>query len=116
MDDKVNELLKLKKQIGEARYELHHDPEDCFGGRGNNFGEGFVESLEDKYAEILKSLSPRESRDFGRAIGLVQHEPAESCQVCYPNAIAEDHYHEGHRIEKCKVCGKYQKICSPHQH
>ena len=48
-DEKLDaEAEELRRTIPQMKAELRHDPEGCFGGRGNNFGYEIVKETEDR--------------------------------------------------------------------
>jgi hypothetical protein len=47
------EAQELVETIRDARYQLKHDPEGCFGGRGNNFGYAYLEDLEARQGYLM---------------------------------------------------------------
>jgi len=54
IEENLLAAISARKSSACARYELKHEPEDCFGGRGNNIGQGIVEDLELTYADFLQ--------------------------------------------------------------
>jgi len=43
-----SEAADLRERLPRMKAELRHDPEGCFGGRGNNFGHRMVEEAENR--------------------------------------------------------------------
>ena len=51
-------------RVGQMRYEIRHDPEGCFGGRGNNIGSVMLESAEFELAELNEAGYSKGTRRF----------------------------------------------------
>lgn len=47
------EAEQLRRTIPGMRAELRRDPEGCFGGRGNNFGEAIVAEAENRLGWLM---------------------------------------------------------------
>lgn len=64
-DEKLDaEARQLRKEIPEDRYELKHDPEGCFGGRGNNFGYDYLMQKEYRAAHLANAGYHTQTADF----------------------------------------------------
>lgn len=80
MEKNLLASISARKSAASARYELKHEPEDCFGGRGNNAGQAIVEDLELTYDEFLQrgySVWPEivgQKKINGRSVNVFQYQ------------------------------------------
>jgi len=58
--DLIDKAYDLRIRAEKAQRELDRDPEGAFGGRGNNFGDSYVERLDSEYSEAAKLLNSDE--------------------------------------------------------
>ena len=62
--EKMIAFEEMAKHVAERRHEIVHDPEGCFGGRGNNIGSVILAEAEAELAKMQVAGYSKASRTF----------------------------------------------------
>ncbi len=63
-EETMKQYENLADTVAQMRYEIRHDPEGCFGGRGNNIGSVMLENAEVELAELNAAGYSKQTRRF----------------------------------------------------
>lgn len=63
-EETMKRYESLADSVAQMRYEIRHDPEGCFGGRGNNIGSVMLKNAEAELAELNAAGYSKQTRRF----------------------------------------------------